>query len=594
MSISILSSLFTELRLEIRRLDSTDNKMPSQAPAVNFSVLANQYDHSPLGAYSPQDSDPGVKNGFSHLLSSWGRQKQDLDAIATQPSVFDDPTTLEIYRPPPQYENTHRFDPLARWTWREEKAVVRKIDFRIMLWAFVMFFALELDRSNISQANSDNFLDDLGLTTNDFNLGNILFRLSFLTAELPSQLISKRVGPDVWIPCQMILWSIVSLSQFWLTGKGTFLTCRQVTFLLLGFIQGGFIPDIVLYLSYFYTKTELPIRLAFFWVSNYISDIISAFLATGILRLRGVAGKEGWRYLFLLEGIITLLVGLASIMLMPPGPTQTKTWYRPKGWFSDRDEIIMVNRVLRDDPSKSDMHNREGLNVKMIWGALKDWRLWPLYALGLTHLVPVIPPQTYLTLSLRNLGFTTTQTNLLSIPSTVLGMFLLLTMAFISEAVNSRVAATVVLQLWALPLLIALYQFDETTSQWVYFAVVTLIAGYPYVHPIQVAWASRNSYSVRTRTISASVYNMFVQAGNVVASNIYRKDDKPLYKRGNRDLIAICAMNIVLYIGTYIFYRTINARRERIWSSWTPKEQQEYLETTKDEGNTRMDFRFAY
>ena len=64
--------------------------------------------------------------------------------------------------------------------------VVRKIDFRIMIWAFIMFFSLELDRSNISQANADNFLVDLGLTTNDFNLGNILFKLSFLCAGKPS------------------------------------------------------------------------------------------------------------------------------------------------------------------------------------------------------------------------------------------------------------------------------------------------------------------------------------------------------------------------------------------------------------------------
>lgn len=122
---------------------------------------------------------------------------------------------------------------------------------------------------------------------------------------------------------------------------------------LLGFMQGGFIPDVVLYLSYFYTKSErtlepfllliwdinrfaVPIRLAFFWISNYMSDIISAFLATGILRLRGVNGKEGWRYLFLIEGLITLSVGLTSWFLMPAGPTQTKTWFRPKGWFSDR------------------------------------------------------------------------------------------------------------------------------------------------------------------------------------------------------------------------------------------------------------------
>ena len=115
--------------------------------------------------------------------------------------------------------------------------------------------------------------------------------------------------------------------------------------------------------------------------------------------------------------------------------------------------------------------------------------------------MPVSPPQTYLTLSLRHLGFTTLKTNLLSIPSSVLGIILLILMTFISEVINSRVGTTIILQMWALPLLIALYTFNAKTSQWVYYAVVSLIVGYPYVHPIQVAWASRNSYSVRTRCV---------------------------------------------------------------------------------------------
>lgn len=96
-------------------------------------------------------------------------------------------------------------------------------------------------------------------------------------------------------------------------------------------------------------------------------------------------------------------------------------------------------------------------------------------------------------------------------------MIMLLATSYMSEIINSRTIATVFLQFWALPLLIALYTFNEQTSQWAYFVVVTLIAGFPYIHPIQVAWASANSHGVGTRTVSASLYNMFVQADLIIA-----------------------------------------------------------------------------
>ncbi|KAI6032227.1 allantoate permease [Pisolithus microcarpus] len=528
---------------------------------------------------------------FSDILFRKRKHVIDPDAIATKRSVFDDPMLAPHYWPKKDYENLHRFDPSARWTYREERALVRKIDWKIMLMAAIGFSALNLDRSNVNQANSSSFLTDLGMTTDDFNLGNSVFRLAFLCAELPSQLVSKRVGPDRWIPTQICLWSIVSLSQFWLTGRTSFLVCRA----LLGALQGGFIPDLVLYLSYFYTKTELPVRLALFWMSMYFCSIVASFLAFGILHLDGVAGEAGWRWLFLIEGGITLLIGVATFFNMPPSPTQTKAWFRPKGWFTEREELIMVNRILRDDPTKGDMHNREGLTLKRFWTAICDYDVWPLYILGLMFGIPNSPPATYLTLLLRDIGFNTFQTNLLTIPYQALGIFTMFGITLLSEYVGERTFVAMLEDLWTLPFLVALYALPSGPNPWIFFAIVTGLLSFPYTHPIQVGWCSRNAGGVSGRTVNASLYNMFVQASSIIASQIYVASDAPRYERGNRILIIICCVNLgILYPGTKAYYIWRNRQRDKIWNRMTVEERDYYLKTTKDVGNRRLDFRFAH
>ncbi|KAK3719480.1 hypothetical protein LTR37_004338 [Vermiconidia calcicola] len=491
---------------------------------------------------------------------------------STRNGTFANDTSEQFYAPVDSYEGRHRYDPEFQWDPKEEKRVVRK-------------------RGNITQALSDNMLEDLGLSTNEYNTGQTIFYLSFLFAELPSQLISKKVGPDNWIPIQMVSWSLVASFQAFLSGRSSFWTCRA----LLGLIEGGFIPDTILYLSYWYTSSELPVRLGFFWTAYQTTSIISAFMAFGILRMRGVNGLAGWRWLFALEGTLTGLIGIASWFYLPPSPTQTPSRFRGKeGWFDEQEEKIMVNRVLRDDPSKGDMHNRQGLSLKMFWHCLSDYHMWPIYLLGLSWLLPQIPMHAYITLILRDAGYGTFTTNLLTIPAYCIFILNLLFWCFLSEKINERFLLATVSQLWVLPLLIALVTLPESRSPWVTWVLCVLLYAMPYVHPVIVAITSRNAGTVRTRTVASALYNMMVQASNIIGSNIYRNDDSPYYFRGNKVLIGLACYNLCAFVGAKIFYVTVNKRREKQWTSMSKEEKETYLRTTTDKGNKRLDFRFAH
>ncbi|KAL2857226.1 major facilitator superfamily domain-containing protein [Aspergillus pseudoustus] len=498
---------------------------------------------------------------------------------------------VELYEPIPEYEGRHRYDPSAEWTKDEEKRLVRRLDYRICSWVCLMFFALQLDRGNISQALSDGMLDDLGLSTNQYNYGMMIFYLCFLSAEVPSQMVSKKLGPDVWIPIQMVVWSVIGILQCLITGEKSFYATRA----LLGLVEGGFIPDALLYLSYFYTNRELPMRVALFYCSSHFTYIIAAFLAFGILHMRSIGGWEGWRWLFALEGALTAIIGVISWFYLPPSPTQTASWFRGKdGWFSEREEVIMVNRVLRDDPGKGGMHNRQGLTLKLLWASLTDYDLWPLYLISWTLLIPTSPVSAYLTLTLKGLGFDTFETNLLTIPAYVLFLIQLIFWSWFSERVNNRMGVVLFYSFWCLALLLALELLPSSASPWSWYTCTIMMIGFPYIHSINVSLTSRNAGTVRTRTVGAAVYNMICQASSIIASNIYRADDKPYYRRGNKILLALVGWNMVMTVLIKVYYIWRNKTRDAKWNAMSQEERDHYLRTTTDEGNKRLDFRFAH
>lgn len=522
-------------------------------------------------------------------LSELESQENDIG-----PNPFKDPFLAEHYAQVyenAKYECRKAFDPQLEWSLEEDKKLMKKVDRRVIFSACFMFVAMQMIRGNLSEATADNLLDDLNINTNDYNVGNTVYLVSFLLSEVPSQMISKWLGPDIFIPVQICIWSLVSMCQGAMKNNTGFLICRAV----IGSFQGGFIADMVLWLSYFYKSKELPIRLSYFWAATAISKTLTSLLAFVILRMRGIAGLTGWQWLFIIEGALSLVVGIVSFYLMVPSVVQTRNKLHPKGWFTEREEKIVVNRILRDDPSKGGMHNRQALTLKMILNALWDYNLWPVYAIGMLAFIPLNTVSPYMVLAMRNLGFSTFDVNLLTIPLHVLQIVGLFFITWLSERINERALLCLSMPLFSIPFLAALRWWSGTMEEaWPTWFLVTMVLSAPYIHAICVAWVSRNSNSIQSRSICSALYNMSVQLGRIVAFNLYREDDLPKYRRGNMQLTFIMVGLIPIILLTKVYYVWKNKKKEQIWSAMTVEEQQEYIVRTKDLGNKRLDFRFDH
>ena len=131
------------------------------------------------------------------------------------------------------------------------------------------------------------------MNTNDFNNGQTIYLFSFLAAELPGGLLSKKVGPDVLTPISICAWGLICACQSLLKDRTGFYLTRA----FLGASQGIFIPDMVLYMSYFWKSNELPIRLSVFWTAIPVTQIMGALLAAGFLKMRGLYDWSGWQWL---------------------------------------------------------------------------------------------------------------------------------------------------------------------------------------------------------------------------------------------------------------------------------------------------------
>ncbi|KAJ0419634.1 major facilitator superfamily domain-containing protein [Aspergillus carlsbadensis] len=495
---------------------------------------------------------------------------------SAEPHMFSDPARAAYWRDlyeKSKYEGRSRFDPALTWTAETERRLKMKLDLRIMLWVWVMFSSLDLVRRNINRAVSDNMLDDLGINTNDYNTGQTVFFICFLGAELPGNLISKKFGPDRIIPICIVLWGVACCAQSAMNGRGSFLAMRAI----IGTLQGGFIPEMVLYLSYFYKSNELPIRLSVFYTAIPLTQIYGALLASGLLTMRGIRGWAGWQWLFLIEGLICIVVGVISAGVMSTSIIQPAFFFRRKDgsnkWWTVEEEKVLVNRLLRDDPTKGDMNNRQPVGLKEIWRAISNVDVWPIYILGITAWIPFQPVANYLSLILRGMNYSVLESNLLAIPGYALFAINVLVAGWLSEKFKERSLVASLSNVWMLPFFIALVCIPDSSSPWVRYAMLTGINGIPYTHSILVGMTSANAKNVGMRAVSTAIYNMCYQIGSIVAVNIYREEDKPYYHTANKALVGLCSANIALFVGMKLFYIWRNKTRKARWDALPPAEK---------------------
>jgi MFS family permease len=201
-------------------------------------------------------------------------------------------------------------------------------------------------------------LEDIGISQNQFNVGQQMLSLGIVLFEIPSNMILYRVGPGRWLTLQLFLFGVVSTFQAWQTNYASFIATR----FLLGVTESGFIPGGLWTLSTWYTRKETAKRVMFFYFGNQFGQASSKLLAYGILHMRGVAGKAGWFWLFVIMGLFTIASGFILGFFLPDSFRKPYSTFIPgKSMFTQRELHILRTRVLMDDPMKGKKKKKIGL-----------------------------------------------------------------------------------------------------------------------------------------------------------------------------------------------------------------------------------------
>ncbi|PAV19726.1 MFS general substrate transporter [Pyrrhoderma noxium] len=399
------------------------------------------------------------------------------------------------------------------------KRLLRKIDWRIIPWVSLLYCLSYLDRSSI---------------------GN---------AKVPSNICLKYFRPSIWLASIMTLWGVTMMCQGFVRNFGTLFAARW----MLGFFESGQFPGIAFYMTCWYRRDEFGLRLAFFSSAVTASGAFNGLLAAAISHMNGLGGKSTWRWLFIIEGIATILVGLCSFFALHDYPDSAK--------FLSDSEREHVLRRLREDSRLSPTEER--FTWKEVRKSFTDWKTW----LGALCLIGAGGPgyafQLFLPTIISELGVTTTANgaNILTIPVYVVAFVGACSVGYAADRTKRRGYFSIVLT--AIGMVGYTILLLSRSPKLSYFAVYLVACGIYPNGPNAVAWLSNNVEGALKRAISMALLASLNNLTGLISTNIYRANDAPRYFLGHSVSLTYLAIGHVSAIVTHIMLRKENERRDR-------------------------------
>ncbi|KAM0434053.1 hypothetical protein ACHAPT_003998 [Fusarium lateritium] len=441
------------------------------------------------------------------------------------------------------------------WTEEEEKRLVRKVDRTVMPLLILGFFALQLDRGNIGNALTDFFFEDVGITQNQFNVGQQLLSLGIVLLEIPSNIILYRLGPCKWIGSQILAWGLVATFQAFQKGLAAFLSTR----LLLGLCEAGFIPAGLYTITRWYKRDETSKRFSWYFLGNMIASASSGLIAYGILHMRGIAGLAGWQWLFIIEGIFTLLVGLIFLSLFPDSTYNPVSLLKIR-LFTEEEARILTKRILLDDPSK--IHVKPQITKQEFKNVMTNWRLIPHIITTIAGLAPATTMGSYSPTLVRSFGYERLKSNaLVSIGGWILILSNLL-WGFLGDKLRMRgpLVTLGVFIFWAFA--IGDRILIKSTDGHKRFALLTCTLSFGWQwHPLNGSWMALNAGTAGERSITMAILIMSANASGIIGSQLFQQKDAPLYETGWTVIVAVVSVGLVASVVANLQYYFLNGRR---------------------------------